>query len=355
MLNVAPAALIMSLIASGLPLAVAATGKVAPCGTAKTDFCDLPRAEDIAAIPGTDWLLVGRDTSDGGAPLALLDARRHRRVDLRPMLGAGSAPDCAVETLSLRAGGLDVRRIGREIIAAVIDHASRDRVQLFTVRIGHGAPTFQWRRCIAVPAPWALNDVALAPGGDLYATHMFERPTSPEAAAQLKSAFLGRQPTGFAVRWHEVGGWSRVSDTERAFANGIAVDDQGVVAVAGTFDQDVLLIARDGTTRRVALALQPDNITRAPGGGFVVAGHTGIPVIGVDPCRPVSSLPCGFPFAVANLDTKGRARMLFEHDGGRIPGASVSLLRKQRLYLGSAFGDRVTVLDLSSYYGRMAR
>jgi hypothetical protein len=110
----------------------------------------------------------------------------------------------------------------------------------------------------------------------------------------------------------------------------------------------VLLIARDGRTRQVPLALQPDNITRAPGGGFVVAGHTGIPVTGVDPCRAVSRLPCGFPFAVARIDTSGRARLLFAHDGQRIPGASVALLRERRLYLGSAFGDRVSNVDLSS-------
>ncbi len=102
--------------------------------------------------------------------------------------------------------------------------------------------------------------------------------------------------------------------------------------------------------RRVALPHTPDNVTALADGSFLSVGHTGVPVTGVDPCRPAQSVPCGFPFSVARV-MPGRdaatpqTRVLFEHDGSRIPGASVAAPHGGRLYLGSFFGERVTVID----------
>jgi hypothetical protein len=68
-------------------------------------------------------------------------------------------------------------------------------------------------------------------------------------------------------------------------------------------------------------------------------------VTGVDPCRPSAAKPCGFPFAVAAITApEGLVEAIHEDDGGahtrRIGRYSG---RREKLLLGSAFGDRVSV------------
>ena len=119
------------------------------------------------------------------------------------------------------------------------------------------------------------------------------------------------------------------------------------LAVAGTYSSALLLVdRRSGTVRRVPLPHTPDNVTALPDGHFLSAGHTGVPVTGVDPCRDPKAVPCGFPFAIAEVDREAQVRVRFSHDGSRIPGASVAVPHDGQLYLGSFFGDRVTVVPL---------
>ena len=219
-------------------------------------------------------------------------------------------------------------------------------------------PTVSWRDCISVPPEYALNDVALAPSGDIYATHMFARPESATDAQQLRTKFLAAAATGFALHWSVQRGWRRMPGTELSFANGIAVSGDGHwLAVAGTFDQAVLVVdLRRGDIRRVRVALQPDNITPFGRSSFIVVGHTGVPVTGIDPCRNPQARPCGFPFSAARISAPGGAvTPIYTDDGKATPGASVAVLDGRMLYLGSAFGDRVSVRVLGSASWRSGR
>jgi hypothetical protein len=352
-------------------------GRVAPCNSADgADFCGLERAEDVAFLPGTGWFAVSNASAT--APLVLIEARSRQRVaiaapfappapDAAGARAGGDAPprevgatDCPGPPAQFRAGGNDVRRIGGALRLVVLNKpepapppaATPDRIEFLSIEFARGIPRARWLGCLVVPAAWSLNDIALATDGTVYGSHQFDRPASAGAAAVTRQRWLDGSPTGHAVQWQRSTGWTRVPDTEVSFANGIAVSrDERLLAVAGTYSKALVLRdRRSGRTRRVTLPHTPDNVTALADGSFLSAGHTGVPVTGVDPCRPAAAVPCGFPFSIVHV-TAGRdgdadrTRVLFEHDGSRIPGASVAAPHGERLYLGSFFGDRVTVVD----------
>jgi hypothetical protein len=355
-------------------------GRVAPCDPAGADFCGFERAEDVAFLPGTGWFVVSHGTPE--STLVLIDARSRRRVaiadagaadrDTAPARGpagerhamTGATPagaaDCAGRPQQFRAGGNDVRRLGSGFRVVVLNKPAPaagatpepDRVELWSVEVRDDTPHARWLGCVPVPAAYSLNDVALAADGTIYGSHQFDRPATPAAAAATRQRWLDGEPTGYAVQWRRDAGWSRVAGTELSFTNGIAVSrDDRLLAVAGTYSKALLLVdRRRGGVQRVALPHTPDNITALSDGSFLSVGHTGVPVTGVDPCRPAEAVPCGFPFSVAHVipvhgGRAPRIEVSFEHDGSRIPGASVAAPHAGRLYLGSFFGDRVTVVD----------
>ncbi len=334
-------------------------GRVPPCDAGNGDICDFERAEDLAFLPGSDWFAVSNAAPR--TPLVFVHAPSRRRIAVAvPLASTGAAvagaPDCEGPPSQFRAGGNDIRRVGRESGLIVLNRstsasAQPDRIEFFAVRIRGGPPQARWIGCIEVPPAFSLNDVALAADGSVYGSHQFDRPATPAAAAATRQQWLDGRPTGYAVRWHRDSGWSRVPDTDLSFANGIAVSrDDRLLAVAGTYSQALVLVERrSGIARRVTLPHTPDNLTALADGSFLSVGHTGVPVTGVDPCRPADALPCGFPFSVVHIipeagDEPPRVRVILEHDGSRIPGASVAAPHGDKLYLGSFFGDRVSVL-----------
>jgi hypothetical protein len=348
------------------PVLVHAAGKVPPCDPSGPDFCDLPRPEDIAFVPGSDWMAVS--TASHEAPLMFINATTRQRVPLalpfapstdKPQgkYGDVSAPDCPGPPGSFRAGGNDIKRVGSQIRMLVINHPEAGatvspadeggRVEMFSIELIKGVPQAHWLGCFPVPQPYNLNDVAIGPRGEVYASHQHDRTHSPAEYAALREKWLAHVPTGYSIEWKHGEGWTRVPGTDMAFANGAGASfDDRVFAQAGTYSEAVAFVdRRTGVARRVSIPVTPDNITPLKDGGFIAVGHTGAPVTGIDPCRPVDAVPCGFPFAVVRIDRDDHVTVIFEHDGKRIPGASVAVLHGGKLYFGSAFGDRVAVVD----------
>jgi hypothetical protein len=357
-----PGSLIRAALLASIGGLLGAAGRVAPCDPAGRDLCGLERAEDVAFVPGSDWFVVS--TSSTEAPLVFIDAGARRRVVApvpaaaatpTPATAQAAAPGCPGPHANFGAGGNDIRRVRGQLRLAVINRAAAaaapdaiGRVELFEVSIRDGAPRMRWLDCLPVPPPYTLNDVALAGDGTVYASHSFERPRAPTETTAMRENWLAGTPTGYAIEWPAgAAGWRRVPGTEVAFTNGIAVSrDDRVLAVAGTYSSAVLLVdRRSGAVRRVPIRPTPDNLTPLADGGFLAVGHTGVPVTGVDPCRDAAAVPCGFPFAVVRIDPGGQARVVYEHDGSRMPGASVAVPHGRLLYLGSFFGDRVSVVD----------
>lgn len=329
---------------------------VASCLSARagTPVCGLDNPEDLARVAGTPWVLFPQGRAGAvKAPLALLNVatkavqapRLVYPAEPTPARWGEAACDMAPPLPEYR--GLDVRREddGSYRVAA-INGTAKQRIELFMgVADGDGVE-LRWVGCVRVPDLYFLNDVAVGPGGQLFATHMFYRPEGLRRYYLMGKFFAGVQ-TGFAVSWSADGGWKRVRNSLASFPNGIAVDRFGAtVYMAATYNSTISRIdVATGRRADIVLPLRPDNITWSDGGALIVAGNTGVRLIGTMGCGALAKPGCGFPFAVAEVDAElTRRRTLYAQDGTDIPGASVALQVGNALFLGSAFADRITIV-----------
>ncbi|QLC26359.1 hypothetical protein HFP57_15865 [Parasphingopyxis algicola] len=323
-----------------------ATHRLAPCSEGL--FCDFERPEDISRLPGSDWALVSQHGDEGLQWVNLEDGSRHG-VDLSPderetMMGSA---DCNEPPTSIAARGNTVGRVrGKEIAAVINGSDGESRIEFFAIERG-SHPVARWTGCTQVPNRYLLNDLAIASNGTIYASHMYDRPNDEAGFAEVLRMFRAAEPTGFVVHWTAEDGWSEVSGTVMSFPNGVAISPNGDrLAIGGTFEQALMIVALpSGNATQIPLPLQPDNVTALADGRFLVTGHTGEPVTGVDGCRPRDAIPCGFPFAVAQIGIGQRVEIIYEHDGSEIPGASVAIPWQDGLILGSAYGDRLTFVS----------
>lgn len=321
-----------------------ATHRLGPC---EGDLlCGFDKPEDIAVLDDTDWALVSQH---GEASLVWVDLRNGAQhpviavpTSTSPLFGA---EDCTSPPQALITRGNTIATLRGASVAAVINAApGNSRIEFFTIQPGHDAPFSQWAGCVQVPAHLVLNDMTLAADGTIFASHMYDPPAGEAGFKEVLRKFREAEDTGYAVRWTADLGWQKVAGTTMSFPNGIALSDDGNrLAIGGTFEQAMIFVdLTTGTTSRVELPLQPDNLTSLPGGAFLATGHTGIPVTGVDGCRPPEAIPCGFPFAVARVSLDMEISVQFAHDGSAIPGASVAVPWRGGLVLGTAYGERLT-------------
>lgn len=323
----------------GMPLPrEEAAGPVGPCTMAQ--LCSFDDPEDLADLIGTDWIIVGQAAQHDLSGLAAMHSVSGAIVHYRQ---ADIGVDCLPGG---RSGGLGVRRYGTGHRLAHILHAtdgSADRVEIVDVHMRRGVPHLRRAACVAAPSPYFLNDIAPDTGGGFVATHMFDR---SRPRPDVEADFRAGRPTGFVVRWSVKGGWSQVAGTDGTFPNGIDLTPDGRwIAFAEIYGHALNYVRIDGRDRRrVLLAMQPDNVTAVGGARFIVAGGIGKPMVSTRNCPALRRPGCGFPSRAIQVDFArgGRQTVLATSGGESVPGMSVALKKGRFLYLGTAFGDRIT-------------
>lgn len=337
---VAAALLAMATVAADTPSG--SGGSTGPCSD--PSLCGFADPEDLADLAGSRWILVSQEAAPGESGLAAIDTRTGRVVRY-PAFG----PACLV---GARGGGIGIRRDGAGYRLVRVLHGRAgadaspgvDAVQIYRVTIAAGAPRIAAVGCVTAPASYFLNDAVPLPDGGFAATHMFDR----AVARSLREAdFLAQRPTGNVVRWSPGTGWRRLAGGEGSFPNGIEASSNGRwIVFAETYGRRVNRISSDGGQRSsVALDMQPDNVTALSGSRFVVAGGTGAPLVSTRGCPALRRPGCGFPAMAVTVDiARGRVTPIAINAGARTPGFSVGLVKSKRLYLGTAFGDRITLV-----------
>ena len=316
---------------------------VGPCQSHQV--CRFASPEDIVDLVGTDWLLVSAqgDADTGG--LTAFDTVRGRIVPLdagkAKVSDAADGDPACLRSPRLHNGGIDLKREGDGYRLAVVNHDGGDRIEFFRVNVSNGTPSLAWSGCAAAPGAYFLNDVALLPDG-VVATHMFDRAMDKPTREAL---LLKSRPTGYLVRWNRAGGWRKIPGSDGAFPNGVvAAPDGAWVAFSETYGHVVNRVDVDGGgRRRIAVAMQPDNLTLGGEDTVLVAGGTGAPMVSTQNCPTLREVGCGFPAAVLEVNlSSGRTRPMVTSGGASVPGPSVALRKAGVIYLGTAYGDRIT-------------
>ena len=343
----------LMLFTGGGTAAAGPAGKVKlPCEAAggPERICGFRSPEDIADLRGSTWILISeQDALPGASGLAALNVKtglliRYSEADIVAGAAGLGEPGCAPAE-SYHAGGIGVRPEGDGYRVVMINHGAEDRVEILFLSLKSGKPALSWRGCVKAPSPLFLNDIAPLQGGGFAATHMYDRAKATDHAAQTER-YLRGEPTGYVVRWSPEAGWREVPDSEGSFPNGLDVAvDGSALYYAETYGHAVTAISLNGgSRRRISVAMQPDNVTVAPDGAIIVAGGVGDPVVSTQDCAKLRPEGCGFPSEILRLDfqTDHQTR-LFADTGETTPGASVAVLKDNWLYIGTSFGDRITI------------
>ncbi len=313
-------------------------------------YCGFGKPEDLESLGDSRWILVSElgGGERAGAIVALdpADGEVLRlEAEIAPDAQAGT---CESPPSIFRPRGFhlsDLADGGFRLL--VVNGSEPQRIERYRVELRDDVPQLMWQSCVTVPGTYLPNDVAATEGNGFVFSHMYPPPRS---TWQTVKFFLGLD-TGYAVAWSPGNGWQKVPGSDASFPNGIEYDERtGDVLVGATYGQTLSIAKLDGSGgRKLRIPVQSDNITWSEDGRILAVGHTGLPLIGTSGCRGAGGKPCSFPFAVVAVDPQtDEQNVIFSHDAGQIPGASVALQRDGDLYFGTVFGDRISRVRLLS-------
>lgn len=315
------------------PPAFAVTG-AAPCEpVGEIQFiCDLVSPEDLAVIPGSEWVIAS-GAREGGR-IHLVSVRDKTTTVLFPTsqpnerFDTTTYPTCPgpldlTEPDAIRAHGLYLKPGESDIHTLyVVHHGSRESVEVFDVEAG-SMPRLTWIGCAPAPEGHAFNSVVALPDGGFAAT------------------------SGGVWEWQTATGWTLIPGSEDTVPNGLEVSKDGQwLYIAGWAEEKLTRLSRAQTPVRkevVALGFRPDNLRMSADGSVILAaGHTDKDGRSItEPREPVRETS-----NVATIDPETLdVRRIFEHPA--IDGfvASTTAIRLgSEMWLGSYRGDRLAYL-----------
>lgn len=315
-----------------------------------TAHCGYQNPEDLVQIPGTELLIVsemGEFMADTPGDLSLLNmttgGRETLSIDWAPGGAVWGDTGCpAPDTAAFSPHGIDlVIRDDGAAALLVVNHGGREAVEFFEV-----APSgsLAWRGCALPPGDPFINDVAARRDGGFYVTHMWDKSTGFE---ETVAALLGGEPTGWVWAWAPTEGFSKLPNSDDLMPNGIAINGDNTMLFVNVYMGNKAFsmdLSNNSRVNEVELQ-QPDNVTVDAEGSLWIASHRHDPI--GQACTQVTAGPCLLPFQVLKADPASlEAEVIIDHDGPPAGYVTVALMAGNRLYLGTAHGDRVVSVEL---------
>lgn len=334
-----------------------ATLECQPKGNARP-ICGFSNPEDIVVLPGDQAILIGEYGASAQVSGRLLVLDLKTEVQHTVFVGGQGGesaevgwgdPGCQIppdETFNSH--GIDlVRRDDGRLQLLVIQHGSRESVELFEV-MGEGTEwEVAWRGCVPSPPNASLNSVAALSNGDFYTTQMI--PLEPPI--DLTSEIPGRV-TGHAYAWSQVNAsFRKIEGTDGAMPNGIVTSPDGrYIYMNATAEHSVRKI-EVATGREVgrALVYSPDNARWAPDGRILIAS-LGKDLTAEDfgACVSIKEGACTIPFDIVALDPESMTivETVYSSDGVPMGAGTVGTQVGDEVFIGTFHGDRILRVKL---------
>ncbi len=238
-------------------------------------------AEDLAIVPGSDWVITSGMTGPG-APLGRLyavDRRDHSCNEICPYL-VETALDAGrfgeqdpFDPLAFQSHGIDtfVRPDGVVELFAV-NHGGRESVEVFEVLLAGPRPRLRWIGGARMPGTTIGNDCAALPGGGFVVST-----TGSIDGSEMPNASGGaRGETGGVLEWSPGQGWGELPGTQIFVANGVEVSEDGEWVFIGGWGAKTIQKVRRGVpdpeVRIAAMPILVDNLTWTADGHLLAAG-----------------------------------------------------------------------------------
>jgi hypothetical protein len=291
-------------------------------------ICDIISPEDLAVVPGEEWIIASGDQA--GGRMQLVNVRDKTSTVLFPTptrserLDAATYPTCPgpidpQEGDDFRAHGLYLAAgSGGVHTLYVVHHGFRESIEVFEVDARSARPSVTWVGCAVAPEPLGLNSVVALPGGGFVAT-------SPR--------------TGDVWEWQTDSGWMLVPGSEDTVPNGLEVSSDGRwLYVAGFAEAKVTRLSRGQTPLQkdvVSLNFRPDNLRMSLDGSVIFAAGPG----NIQTPRDVSQESSN----VATVDPQTLdVQQVFEHpfiDG--FAASTTAIQIGDEMWLGTYRGQRI--------------
>lgn len=312
-----------------------------------TPVCGFSNPEDLAVVPGGEYLLVsemGPFMSDAPNTLSLLEIGTNTRQPLAFNWDIGAErwgdPACSppdAEKFSPHGIDLITRSDGRHQILAV-NHGA-EQVEFFELLNRNDSWQVHWKGCARPTGDPFINDVAGLQDGGFVATHMWNKSLPFEEVAERLTSGVN---TGWVWEWQLETGFTKLADTDALMPNGIAVNADNTKLFVNIYmaNKTIKVDRATGKVEGEFAVKNPDNVVVDTAGNLWVASHLNDPIEGR--CEEGHAGPCLLPFQVvkANPHTM-QSEVVFKHDGEPMGYATVALPHRGRIYLGSASGDRI--------------
>jgi len=303
--------------------------------------CDQSGPEDLALVPGSQWVLSSGMTANGA--IRLVNVRDRTTTVLFPsatvkeQLDKKTYDSCPgpidpAEQDKFRAHGLYLRP-GRNAVHTlyVVHHGNRESIEVFAFDARPKRPTLTWIGCAVAPDPIGLNSVVGLPDGGFVTTNF--SPRNSDAAG--RGRMMAGENNGELWEWHPGTGWKIVPGSESAGANGLEISKDGKwLYIGGWGSQTVIRLSRGQTPIKkdaVQVGFRVDNLRWAPDNTLLAAGQGG-----TAPSQTSN---------VAKVDPDSlKVQELVRHPYGDILTAgTVAIQIGKELWVGSVRGDRIAI------------
>lgn len=307
------------------------------CGTRSPE--DLELTPDGRYLIATQYLNQGRGGASGGG-LELFDLAVKRFVKIPETAepderwGDPACPGPLGDALVSHGSSLAKRKDGVWELY-VVNHGSRQSIEMFELRQAKTGWTLVWHGCEAGQHDY--NDVAILPDGGFVATYPSGLVTGDRATMPPGS------PTGYVARWSPGKGESEVPGTRLRGPNGVVVSADGHYMFVNEFSARLVRkydLSAGKETGSVAVDFLPDNLTWTTEGHLLAAGVKGAR----GDCPERSGRRCLDGFGVAEIDPATmRAKTIFDSASydPLISSVSVALKAGESIYIGAFTGNRI--------------
>ena len=291
-------------------------------------ICNLISPEDLAVIPGSEWVIASGNRAGGRIHLVSVAGKTATVFFPSPTvaerLDSRSYPTCPGpidpdEGDAFNAHGLYLQPGQAEVHTLyVVHHGNRESIEVFEIDAGLTTPEMTWVGCAVAPEPLGFNGVVALPDGGFVAT-------SPR--------------TGDVWEWQSVSGWTRVPGSEDTAPNGLEISADGQwLYIAGWAEEKLTRLSRGRTPVQkevLDLGFRPDNLRMSLDGTVIfAAGHGNIQ-------SPRAPLEESSNVATIDPDTLAVNR-IFEHPAiAGFVASTTAIQIGDEMWLGSHRGERI--------------
>lgn len=304
-------------------------------------ICDQVAPEDLAVVPGSQWVISSGMAANGA--IRLIDLRDRATSVIFPTAtpkerwdkktyGSCPGPIDPAEKERFRAHGLYLRTGGNQIHTLfVVHHGNRESIEVFEFDARAKPPTLSWVGCAVAPDPIGLNSVVGLPDGGFITTNF--SPRGSDAAA--RGRMMAGEKNGELWEWHPGSQWKKVPGSEEAGPNGLEISkDRRTLYVGGWGSQSVIRLSLGQSPVKrdsVSVGFRVDNIRWAPDGTLLAAGQGGVA-----------------PSQTSNVARVDPGTLKFQElvrypNNESFASGTVAIQIGPELWVGSVRGDRIAI------------